>query len=94
MALGEAALAYNKSTCIVLCLQDAWRRHEYATISASTLSMALGEEALQPEQRSELWARNRKLIREGYANTRAWVDASNGLVSMAAPDATALAFVR
>ncbi len=75
-------------------VMQAWRRHEYATIAASTVSMHLAEIALAPANRERLLARNRRLIRDGYARLKRWVDTSEGLLSMSPPDATALGFVR
>ncbi len=73
---------------------QAWRRHEYVTIAASTLSMHLAEIALSAETRQRLLARNRRLMREGWARLQRWVDSSGGLLSVIPPAATALGFVR
>ena len=69
-----------------LCLQ-AWRRHEYATISASTVSMHLAEEALSEGTRQRLLARNRALLRDGYARLSQWIEAcEDGLLSITPPE--------
>ncbi|MEV5967409.1 aminotransferase class I/II-fold pyridoxal phosphate-dependent enzyme [Kribbella sp. NPDC051952] len=73
-------------------VESTWRRHEYATIATSTLSMHLAELALDSQDR--LLTRNRALIRAGYSRLEQWVAESNGLLSVIRPDATALAFVR
>jgi aspartate/methionine/tyrosine aminotransferase len=70
----------------------AQRRHEYATIAASTLSMRLGEIALGPDVRNHILARTKLLIRDRYRGLQRWVDASDGLVSIVPPQATALGF--
>ncbi|EIE25705.1 PLP-dependent transferase [Coccomyxa subellipsoidea C-169] len=75
-------------------VEQAWRRHEYVTIAASTLSMHLAEIALSAETRQRLLARNRRLMREGWARLQRWVDSSGGLLSVIPPAATALGFVR
>lgn len=75
-------------------VEATWRRHEYATISASKLSMQLAEIALAPATRDRLLTRNRALIRDGYARLQRWIDDSEGLLSITPPQATALAFVR
>lgn len=76
-------------------LVDAmWRRHEYATISTSKISMHLAEIALSEPCRSSLFRRNRVLIREGYARLADWVASTDGLVTVVKPEATALAFIR
>ncbi|GGU93976.1 aminotransferase [Streptomyces albospinus] len=75
-------------------MDSAWRRHEYATISTSKLSMHLAETALAPATRDRLLTRNRTLIRDGYTRLQQWIDASDGLLSIVPPDATALGFVQ
>jgi len=75
-------------------MQAMWRRHEYATIATSNVSMALAELAVEPSIRARLFARNRALIREGLARLNAWVDSTDGLVTLTPPYATALAFIR
>ncbi|MCZ4602851.1 aminotransferase class I/II-fold pyridoxal phosphate-dependent enzyme [Streptomyces sp. Lzd4kr] len=75
-------------------IQASWRRHEYFTISTGILSMQLAELALAEPTRTALLQRTRRLIRAGWTRLSTWVDASDGLVSAHAPQATALAFVR
>jgi hypothetical protein len=50
-----------------------WRRHEYATISATMLGNTLGEIALDPAVRPKLTARARRLIDTGFARLNALV---------------------
>jgi aspartate/methionine/tyrosine aminotransferase len=75
-------------------VEDAWRRHEYATISTGALSMHLAEVALHGPVRDALLGRGRALIRDGYSRLQEWVDDSEGLLSIVPPPATALGFVR
>ena len=75
-------------------LEAAWRRHEYATIATSKLSMHVAERALEPATRDWLLERNRTLVREGYDRLAAWIATSGGLLSIVPPAATALGFVR
>ena len=66
---------------------QAWRRHEYATISASTVSMHLAETALSEGTRQRLLARNRALLRDGYARLRRWMEGcEDGLLSNTPPE--------
>lgn len=44
----------------------SWRRHEYATVAATTLSMRLAEAALAEPARGLLVERARRLIRTGF----------------------------
>lgn len=71
-----------------------WRRHEYATISTSKVSMHLAQIALAEPCRSGLLRRNRALIRDGYARLHDWVESTDGLITVVKPEATALAFIR
>lgn len=71
-----------------------WRRHEYASISATMMSMKLAERALAPEARAKLTARARGLIRRGFDTL---VDALNvhaGVFSVVPPEASAMSFVK
>jgi aspartate/methionine/tyrosine aminotransferase len=75
-------------------IEALWRRHEYATIAASTLSMALAETALAPTVRPRLLARTRGLVRRGFDVLTAWVEAERGRLSMVPPEAGSFGFVR
>ena len=73
---------------------ELWRRHEYATISAASVSMYLACLALSDGVRQRLLERQRKLARSGLEIVSAWVADHADLVSLVPPQATALAFVR
>jgi len=73
---------------------ELWRRHEYATISAASVSMYLAELALAEPLRRRLLERQRELACAGLEVVRNWIDENSELVSMSEPKATALAFVR
>ena len=74
---------------------DAWRRHEYAVIAASNVSMHLAELALtEPIARASCSPGPAGYIREGWTLLEAWLRDNEDLVSAHAPGATALAFVR
>jgi aspartate/methionine/tyrosine aminotransferase len=75
-------------------IAELWRRHEYATISAASVSMYLAEVALSEPMRSRLLERQRKLARGGLSVVRNWVEANTDIVSLVPPQATPLAFVR
>jgi aspartate/methionine/tyrosine aminotransferase len=75
-------------------VQQLWRRHEYATIAAASLSMALGEAALTEPVRGRLLERQRGLARTGRAALLGWVHAHPDLVTLTPPVATALGFPR
>ncbi|MFF7337747.1 aminotransferase class I/II-fold pyridoxal phosphate-dependent enzyme [Streptomyces sp. NPDC008163] len=72
---------------------DLWRRHEYATVSTSSVSMALAEIALAERNRTWLTRRYRGLIRESSTWLADWAHAHQDLVSYVPPQATALGFL-
>ena len=73
---------------------DLWRRHEYATISAASLSMRLAELALTEPRHTQLLQRQRQLARTGRATLLDWVRAHPDLVALEPPASTALGFPR
>jgi aspartate/methionine/tyrosine aminotransferase len=73
---------------------ELWRRHEYATISAASVSMYLASLALSEGVRDRLLERQRGLARAGLLLVNAWIAENADLVSLVPPRATALAFVR
>ena len=75
-------------------VDDIWARHEYTTISATTLSNHLAAIALSPEVRPRLIKRARDYIRRGYPILDAWMEDHEGTFSVVPPQAAAIAFVR
>lgn len=75
-------------------VDDIWRRHEYATISASMLSNQLAAYALSPAVRPRLIERARNYIRNGYPVLQEWMDRQQGLFSYTPPEASAVTFIR
>jgi aspartate/methionine/tyrosine aminotransferase len=71
-----------------------WRRHEYATISASMMSMKLAEYALAPVTRAKLTERARGLIRRGFDTLTEALAEHPGVFSVIPPQASAMSFVR
>jgi aspartate/methionine/tyrosine aminotransferase len=71
-----------------------WRRHEYATISATMLGCTLGEIALDPAVRPKLTARARRLIDTGFDHLSRGLSHYQGVFSVVPPQASAMSFVR
>jgi aspartate/methionine/tyrosine aminotransferase len=71
-----------------------WRRHEYATIAASMLSMELAPLALSPGVRPKLTARARRLIRHGFDVLAEGLAVHPGVFDVVPPQASAISFVR
>ena len=71
-----------------------WRRHEYAAITATMMSMTLAECALAPAGRHRLTARARGLIRRGFDTLTGALAEHPGVFSVVPPDASAMSFVR
>ena len=75
-------------------VDDAWRRHEYTTITAGMLSNLLATHALSPKVRPRLLKRTRDYIRNGFPVLEAWMNTQDGLFSYTPPQASAVAFIR
>jgi aspartate/methionine/tyrosine aminotransferase len=71
-----------------------WRRHEYATISASMLGNELASLALDPSVRPKLTARARRLIDTGFDVLMRELAAHEGVYSVVPPQASAMCVVR
>ncbi len=71
-----------------------WARHEYTTLSATTLANQLAAIALSPEVRPRLIQRTRNYIRRGYPVLERWLESHEDTFSVRPPDAAAIAFVR
>ncbi|MEM1315793.1 MAG: aminotransferase class I/II-fold pyridoxal phosphate-dependent enzyme, partial [Pseudomonadota bacterium] len=72
----------------------AWRRHEYASIAASMMSMHLADAALSPQARPKLTARARTLIRRGFETLAEHLALRPEVFSVVPPQASAMSFVR
>jgi len=70
-----------------------WRRHEYASITATMMSMKLAQHALAPEARAKLSARARKLIRRGFETLADALNEHAGVFTVVPPAASAMSFV-
>ncbi len=75
-------------------IEHAWRRHEYASIAASMLSMELADKALAEPARSKLKARARRLIRTGFDLLSQELGRHQGVFDVVPPQASAMSFVR
>ena len=71
-----------------------WRRHEYATISATMLGNRLAEIALEPSVRAKLTARARRLINTGFDVLTEKLNEKPGIYSVVPPQASAMCIVR
>jgi len=71
-----------------------WRRHEYATISASMLGMVLAELALSEAVRPRLIERARRLIDRGFDVLMRELSAHPAVYSVVPPEASAMCVVR
>ena len=57
-----------------------WRRHEYATIATSALSMRVGEFALEPSNRAALFDRSRRYIAAGHGAINEWASTTDAVI--------------
>lgn len=75
-------------------IAEIWARHEYTTLSATMMSNKLATIALSPEVRPRIIQRTRDYIRHGFPILEAWVKRHEDTLSLAPPDAAAIAFIR
>ncbi|TLP62685.1 aminotransferase class I/II-fold pyridoxal phosphate-dependent enzyme [Parasedimentitalea maritima] len=75
-------------------ITECWRRHEYASITTSMLSMELADKALSDPTRSKLNARAKTLIRTGFDVLAAELARHPGVFDVVPPQASAMSFVR
>ena len=75
-------------------VDQIWARHEYITLSVSTLSNHLAAIALSPEVRPKLIQRARRYIRRGYHVLEEWMRGQGDIFSLTPPQAAAIAFLR
>ncbi len=75
-------------------IPSLWRRHEYATISATMLGNELTALALSTDVRPKLTARARRLINEGFDVLMRELHVHEGIYSVVPPQASAMCVVR
>jgi aspartate/methionine/tyrosine aminotransferase len=75
-------------------VDEIWARHEYTTISATTLANKLAAIALSPQVRPRLIQRTRDYIRRGFPMLEEWLERYAGAFTLVPPQAAAIAFVR
>lgn len=75
-------------------VSELWRRHEYATISASMLGMELAALALDAGVRPKLTARARRLINTGFDVLMRELGKHEGVYAVVPPQASAMCVVR
>jgi hypothetical protein len=71
-----------------------WGIHDYTSIAPGAINDRLARIALAPARRAHLLARTRSILRANYPILRDWLAARAPLLSHAAPEAGAIAFVR
>jgi aspartate/methionine/tyrosine aminotransferase len=75
-------------------MESMWGRTDYTTITPATLSDSLACVALEPETRSKILARTRKILTENLALVSSWMDAQEGRFEYRPPDAGAICYTR
>lgn len=71
-----------------------WAYHDYTTIGPSALSDYLARKALQPEKRSKVLTRTRKILQANLPVLQSWVDRHRENFSFTPPRAGAIAFLK
>lgn len=75
-------------------VDEIWARHEYTTLSATTLSNRLAAFALSPSVRSRIMQRTRGYIRRGFPILEEWMNSNGDSFSLISHQAAAMAFIR
>jgi aspartate/methionine/tyrosine aminotransferase len=73
---------------------EFWAYHDYTTIAPSALSDYLARKALKPEMRTRILTRTRRILTHNLPIFKQWIDAHAGNLSMTAPQAGAIAYVK
>ena len=71
-----------------------WAYHDYTTIAPATLSDYLARRALKPEMRTRILTRTREILVGNLPIIKQWVEGHSENLSMIAPQAGAVAYVR
>jgi aspartate/methionine/tyrosine aminotransferase len=75
-------------------LDDMWARHEYTTLTTTTLSNILTNIVLSPAVRPRILERTRRYIRTGYPILEEWMANHGNTFKLFPPQAAAIAFAR
>ena len=71
-----------------------WERHDYTTLSPSTVSDRLAAFAMLPDVREAILARTRGIVRANYPWLEAWLASHDDIFTWAKPEAGAIAYAR
>ncbi|MGA2460117.1 MAG: aminotransferase class I/II-fold pyridoxal phosphate-dependent enzyme [Candidatus Bathyarchaeia archaeon] len=71
-----------------------WAYHDYTTICPTALSDFIARKVLQPDKRTMVLSRTRRILQENLPIVTEWVRRQQGRFSLMAPKAGAIAFVR
>ena len=74
-------------------IADAWSYSDYTSITTSVLSQHVADIALQPEKRSSILSRNRKMLNENLEAVTRWSEPFGELFDFVPPMAGGMLFV-
>lgn len=75
-------------------IRKVWIRHDYTTLTPSTVSDVLTGFSMRPEVRDSIFGRTRGIIRENLPPLEAWIGAQGDLLTYARPVAGAIAYLK
>jgi aspartate/methionine/tyrosine aminotransferase len=75
-----------------LFIQECMRRQDYTTIGTNAVGQYLCAKLLEDDRRSELFARNRRVLDTNLAIVRDWIEARPRGIQLALPQAGGMAF--
>jgi aspartate/methionine/tyrosine aminotransferase len=73
---------------------ECWSQHDYITIGPNILSDKMAQVAVQPENRTKLYARTRQIIGENRKIFKEWINDFDDFFDYIEPEAGAIAFVK
>ncbi len=75
-------------------INSSWAYHDYTSITAGILSHYVGEIALRPEKRTQIFKRNRVMLNENLTAVGEWLDSYGELFQYIPPKGGGMLFVR
>lgn len=73
-------------------IASIWERHDYTTLTPSSVSDGLAAFAMQPDVREQILSRTRSIIRTNYPRLEAWLGTHTDIFQWVRPGAGAIAY--
>jgi hypothetical protein len=73
-------------------IASIWERHDYTTLTPSSVSDGLAAYATQPDVREQILSRTRSIIRTNYPRLETWLGTHTDIFQWVRPSAGAIAY--